>query len=317
MTKPLCPPPSIQTTAFGEKTRAATAAARPGVTEREIVAVRGVQGEAGGVVHPQHVRDLVIVEEPLQICVCGEPWITTMRTPGRDHALVLGLLWSEGLITSAADVSALTHCGRPGTPGYGNVMDVSPGAGFAFDAELLEASRRLAHAGCGVCGRRDAGVLLKRSRQAEGALARAPLRLNLVFEACDALHARQKDFVVTGGCHAAAALDRGGRVLAHAEDVGRHNALDKVLGGLLLKASEGCQAPLQCALLAVSGRAGFELTQKAIVAGAQVLCSISAPSSEAVDLARDAGLCLAGFVRRGRCNIYSHPEQLCAVGAFG
>lgn len=260
--------------------------------------------------------DLLSVEAPLQIRLADDPWLTTMRTPGRDADLVLGLLYSEGLIRAAADVSTIAPCGRPGAPGYGDTINASPGAGFAFDPERLTAARRSSHAGCGVCGRQIIHDLLQlahgqappRSTQLEA------IPLQRVFQAQQALRQHQDDFRWTGGCHAAVALNVQGQLCAHAEDVGRHNALDKVLGQCLRQAAHdprhGESRPRLADLIAVSGRASFELTHKAIMAGARVLCSVSAPSSLAVDLAAEAGLCLVGFVRAQQCNVYCHATHL-------
>lgn len=257
--------------------------------------------------------DLVTVEAPLQIRLCDEPFVTTMRTPGQDHDLALGLLYSEGLIDSAGDVSTIAHCGRPGQPGYGDSIDVTPGPGHAFNEERVLRGTRESHAGCGVCGRVAMDDLLSRCVPRRSGTS-DPLPLRLIWHALTALRAQQTDFRLTGGCHAAAALDGAGSLLAHAEDVGRHNAVDKVIGALL-RNQGGPTAPAQkpkplLTLLTISGRAGFELTQKAIVAGAQVLCSVSAPSSLSIQVAETAGLCLIGFARDGQANIYTHADYL-------
>ncbi len=255
--------------------------------------------------------DALAVEEPLEIRVDGEALATTMRTPGRDADLALGFLFAEGILGSAADVTSIAHCGRPGEEGYGNVLDVRSAAGIHLDPERVLEGRRFvpATAACGVCGRRAIDGLLDRivpvARGAE-------LPASLVHAAMDALRGVQPAFASTGGLHAAAAVSADGAVLASAEDVGRHNAVDKVVGALLRAGRVGAGAPRDAApaVLAVSGRSGFEIVQKAAAAGIPVLASVSAPSSLAVDLAERAGLALAGFVRNGSMNVYANAWRL-------
>lgn len=301
-----------QKAARRERLSAALAEQRPGISPCRVVRVGQRSGARRGIGSHLVEPDLVTVEAALQIHLADEPFITTMRTPGRDHDLALGLLYSEGLIDSAADVSTISHCGRPDQPGYGDRVNVTPGPGHAFDPDRVLQATRVGHAGCGVCGRVAVDDLLTRCapRRAAGGEA---LPLSLVFRAIEALRARQTDFAATGGCHAAAALDRDGALLAHAEDVGRHNAVDKVIGALLRTRADthlASTTPPLLTVLAISGRAGFELTQKAIAAGAAVLCSVSAPSSLAIQVAEAAGLCLLGFARDGRANVYAHTSRL-------
>lgn len=268
---------------------------------------RSVQ-PAGGAPHP----DEVAVEEPLEIRIAGDPVAVTMRTPGDDGELALGFLFAEGIVQRAADVGGLAHCGRPGDEGFGNVIEVTAAAGTALDFERVAASRRgtLTTAACGVCGRRSIDDLL------EACLPLAPgpqLPGAVVQAAVAAMRGGQALFERTGGTHAAAACAADGALLAMREDVGRHNAVDKVVGALLqahlvgADATPGARTP---AVLAVSGRASFEMVQKALRARIPFLASVSAPTSLAVDLARRAGLTLAGFVRGGRLNLYAHPERL-------
>jgi len=252
------------------------------------------------------------VEEPLEIRVSGDTVAVTMRTPGDDGDLALGFLYAEGIIDSAADVGGVAHCGRPGEEGYGNVIEVTPGAGAALDWERVSLSRRgtLTTAACGVCGRRTIDDLLT-------ACAPLPpgsgLPRGAVAAAIGSLRSAQALFERTGGTHAAAAHAGDGTRIVAREDVGRHNAVDKVVGALLRERLVGAGAsggPAAPALLAVSGRASFEIVQKAIRARIPVVASVSAPTSLAVDLALRAGLTLAGFVRDGRINVYSHPARL-------
>lgn len=255
--------------------------------------------------------DSLAVEEPLEIRVDGETIATTMRTPGADADLALGFLFAEGILARAADVSALVHCGRPGEEGYGNVLDVRSAGGMRLDPDRVLEGRRFVPttSACGVCGR----------RAIEGLIARIvplprgrTLPASLVHTAMDALPRVQPAFASTGGLHAAVALAEDGSVLAAAEDVGRHNAVDKVVGALVRagRVGEGAPAGAEPAILAVSGRTGFEIVQKAAAARVALVASVSAPSSLAVDLAERAGLTLCGFVRGGTMNVYAHPWRV-------
>jgi FdhD protein len=255
------------------------------------------------------------VEEPLEIRISGETVAVTMRTPGEDGELTLGFLWGEGLIASAADVGSVAHCGRPGDEGYGNVVEVTPGAGVVLAFERVEASRRgtLTTAACGVCGRRTVDDLMACCAPlADGPNVPWPI----VTGAVASLREAQGTFARTGGTHAAAAHDAAGRRLVAREDVGRHNAVDKVVGALLREGRLGPGAPGEGrpALLVVSGRASFEMVQKATRAGIPILASVSAPTSLAVDLAQAARLTLAGFVRGASLNVYAHPSRIVREG---
>ncbi|HYG68964.1 MAG TPA: formate dehydrogenase accessory sulfurtransferase FdhD [Anaeromyxobacteraceae bacterium] len=282
--------------------------------------------------------DTLVVEEPLEIRVDGETVATTMRTPGQDGELALGFLFAEGIIEGAADVGSVAHCGRHGEEGYGNVIDVHSAGGHRIDPERVLEGRRWAPptSACGVCGRRTIEDLLSRARPVDPEL-RVPR--SLLTAAQEALRSRQPIFARTGGLHAAAILDTTGAVLAAAEDVGRHNAVDKAVGQLvrsgLLGRAQGQPAEAaperagglggrgaspqhdvrgggepRPAVLAVSGRAGFEIVQKAAAAGVPVVASVSAPSSLAAELADRASIALAGFVRGEACNVYTHAWRL-------
>jgi FdhD protein len=260
--------------------------------------------------------DAVAVEEPLEIRVDGEPVATTMRTPGSDPDLALGFLFAEGILAGAADVSSVAHCGRPGDEGYGNVIDVHSAAGIRLDPERLLDGHRVApiSSACGVCGRRAIEALAARIRPLEPGRTVAP---GLLVAAIDAISRSQPAFMRTGGLHAAVLVGDGGELLAAAEDVGRHNAVDKVVGALLRsgRVGAGVRAGDGPAVLAVSGRTGFEIIQKAAAAGVPAVASISAPTSLAVDLAAAAGIALAGFVRGGSMNVYAHAERLASAPA--
>jgi FdhD protein len=256
------------------------------------------------------IEDALAVEEPLEIRIDGDPVATTMRTPGADGDLALGFLFAEGIVGGARDVSSIVHCGRPGEEGFGNVLDVRSAAGTRLEPERILEGRRFVPvtSACGVCGRRAIdGLLARVSRVAAG----RPVDGARVAAAVDALANVQPGFARTGALHAAALVDEGGAVLAAGEDVGRHNAVDKAIGALVRAAhvGAGADAPPP-AVLAVSGRAGFEIVQKAAAAGVPIVASVSAPTSLAVELADAAGITLAGFVRGAAMNVYSHAWRL-------
>jgi FdhD protein len=259
------------------------------------VAKRSVRSWKGSF-EPERDDDIA-VEEPLEIRVAGEPIAVTMRTPGDDHDLVLGFLFAEGIVASVGDVGTIAHCGRPGDDGYGNTIDVSPAPGIALD---VERSRRgtLTTSACGVCGRQSIDDLLARIEPVEA----EPIDIAALERAMGELRGAQPSFDRTGGLHAAALFDRAMSRLATAEDVGRHNAVDKVVGCAVRMHSSA-------ALLVVSGRVSFEIVQKAAVARIGAVAGISAPTSLAIDLAERAGIGLAGFVRDGRANVYARSAR--------
>jgi len=257
--------------------------------------------------------DVVAVEEPLEIRIAGETVAITMRTPGQDHALAAGFLLSEGIIRSVDDLGTMVHCGRTDEPAYGNALDVLPAPGVQLVWERITASRRgtLTSAACGVCGREQIDDLLERIEPLGEA---PPVDAALVASAPDRLRSAQRAFERTGGTHAAMVLSADGGVLSVHEDVGRHNAVDKAVGTLVLAGAIGpCRRPAPGpppALLVVSGRSSFEMVQKAAMARIPVLASVGAASSLAVDLAGRAGVALATFVRGGSFNLYTHGERI-------
>ncbi|MEK7466420.1 MAG: formate dehydrogenase accessory sulfurtransferase FdhD [Planctomycetota bacterium] len=261
--------------------------------DREPVTARAVRRVRVGRAAPKPELDAVAVEEPLEIRVGGRPLAVTMRTPGLEREMVMGFLFAEGLIGSAADATVVIEP-------RGNVARIRLRAGHAHPA----ATRRgtLTTSACGVCGRFSVQDLIDRVGRARDA---APIPAALIARAPSLLRAAQPSFGKTGGLHAAAALDASGKLLAAAEDVGRHNAVDKVVG--LLLDSRSLNAPV---LLAVSGRASFEIVQKAAAARFPALVAVGAPSSLAVDLAERAGITLVGFASAQQFNIYSHPKNV-------
>ncbi|NKY19389.1 formate dehydrogenase accessory sulfurtransferase FdhD [Tsukamurella spumae] len=252
--------------------------------------------------------DSLAVEEPLEIRVAGRPLVVTMRTPGHDVELAAGFLVSEGVIGAAEDIRSAIHCGGPGTGGeineY-NVLDIALAVGVAPPAP--DVTRNFyTTSSCGMCG--------KASIDAVRTVSRFDVRTDpvtvepeQVVALPDRLRAEQAVFDKTGGLHAAGLFDvASGELLVLREDVGRHNAVDKVIGWALLQD----RLPLRGVVLQVSGRASFELVQKAVMAGVPVLSAVSAPSSLAVELADEAGLTLLGFVRGDHMNIYSQPQRV-------
>jgi FdhD protein len=253
----------------------------------------------------ERARDVAAVEEPLEIRLDGRAFVVIMRTPGADRELAAGFLLAERLIDGPDDLALIRHCTDPDGADALNVLDVTLAPGAAARAQDAFASRRImpASSSCGVCGRRTIDDLMA---GVEPLPARWRVRVEVIGSLPDALRQAQPVFDATGGLHAAALFDGGGALVASAEDVGRHNAVDKVIGAQLLME----RLPLGDRLLVVSGRASYELVQKAIVARIPLLASVSAPSSLAVDLARRGGLTLLGFVRGGSFNVYAGAERV-------
>jgi FdhD protein len=269
------------------------------VTSRYRV-VRMVDGIATG--RP----DTLAAEEPLEIRVAGRPLTVTMRTPGNDFDLARGFLVSEGVVTAALDVAAIRYCaGATADDGNTyNVVDVRLADGVPLPDVSVERNFYTTSS-CGLCGKASLEAVRTISRWR---VARDPLRLNTETIAAlpDKLRAAQRVFDRTGGLHAAALFDAAGELWCVREDVGRHNAVDKVIGWAL---DQG-RLPLSGMTLMVSGRASFELVQKAVMAGIPALAAVSAPSSLAVDLAREMGLTLIGFLRGTSMNVYSGIERI-------
>ncbi len=241
--------------------------------------------------HHDGIEDRVAIEDPLEIRVAGAALAVTMRTPGHDEELAVGFLVSEGLIA-------------PGPVAVGPPEDLA-GNIVEVEAELVrvpDARRFYATSSCGICGKgalEEVAVLAAplpppTERMARALLAQLPDRLV------------QPGFAATGGLHATGLFDLAGQLLLVREDVGRHNAMDKVIGRRALDDA----LPLHGLVLCVSGRLSFELVQKAVVAGAAVLVGAGAPTSLAIALAAERGLTLAGFARRGRVNVYTAPERV-------
>lgn len=244
--------------------------------------------------------DAVAAEEPLEIRLSGTTITTTMRTPGHDIELAHGFLHSEGMIRSAAEVTNARYCaGATGPDGQNtyNVLDITPVS--TVRAPGLENLRlTVTNSACGVCGSTSIDQIMYKAHRPI-----TPVKLNpeLVLELPQILRNQQKQFKRTGGIHAAGVFEADGTLIVAREDIGRHNAADKVIGHLLLE--DSLETPGR--VLVMSSRASFELVQKAIMAGFSALITVSAASSLAVDLARQAGLTLIAFARDDRFNLYS------------
>lgn len=252
--------------------------------------------------------DSVAVEEPLEVRLDGTSFAVTMRTPGDDIDLIHGLLHSEGIIAGRGDVSTARYCDGTGPDGLNtyNVLDVSLAPGVARPDPGL-ARNVITSSACGICGTTSIDQVLRQGQYSLDAdQPGVRFGTELIMSAPDVLRKSQRAFEKTGGLHAAGLLTADGKMLCVREDVGRHNAVDKVIGWAIREDL----LPLRDVILAVSGRASFELTQKAVLAGIPVLAAVSAPSSLAVDLAAESGLTLVGFIRGESMNIYTHAERV-------
>jgi FdhD protein len=273
------------------------AGADAAVTELSLLAVTGASAST--------LRDPVAVEEPLEIRAAGPDQLpvsisVTMRTPGHDDELAAGFLFTEGLVRSAKDLCDPPVRELRAEGGTGAVVTVHLAA--AFDAERLKRNF-YATSSCGVCGKASIDHIFA---AAPPIPAGGTVRRSTLIRLPAALRAAQEAFARTGGLHATGVFDREGALLVAREDVGRHNAMDKAIGHLVLAG----QTPLAGRVLMVSGRLSFELVQKAAMAGAPVLCGVSAPSSLAVQTAERLGMTLIGFLRGESFNVYTRPERV-------
>ena len=288
------------------------------VSSAEFIAPGLVPPVAGGTMKVNIVRagldshldkeDRVAVEAPLEYMLHHpalglEPvsFGTTMRTPGDDENLAVGLLYGEGIVNQVSDIDAVeSSTRRP------NVVNVRLRPDVRM--EIQTATRRFsAGSSCGVCGTTGLDAAIARAAATRIAPTRA-IELALLFSLPERMRSAQSKFGDTGGIHAAALFDFSGTLLTVAEDVGRHNAFDKLVGELLMAG----RLPLNEHIILLSGRASFELTQKALRTGVGILAAIGAPSSLAVNLAVASGLTLVGFLREKHCNVYSSPQRFTA-----
>ncbi|GCD41594.1 formate dehydrogenase accessory sulfurtransferase FdhD [Streptomyces paromomycinus] len=260
--------------------------------------------------------DTLVGEEPLEIRLGGRPLAVTMRTPGDDFALAAGFLVSEGVLGSDGELANIVYCAgatEDGSNTY-NVVDVQLAPGVPVPDISLERNVYTSSS-CGLCGKASLDAVRTSARwhldpPADAAARITPATLTALP---GRLRAAQRVFDRTGGLHAAALFDSDGELLDVREDVGRHNAVDKVVGRAL---QEG-RLPLRDTVLMVSGRASFELVQKAVMAGIPALAAVSAPSSLAVDLAVESGLTLVGFLRGTSMNVYAGEERIALGAAAG
>ncbi len=261
-------------------------------------------GRAGG----GRAADYAAAEEPLEVRLHGRPFAVIMRTPGLDRELAAGFLLAESVIRSHEDLGAVEHCRHPDHPDVHNVVDVYllGDAAHALEAHLEQRRNVTTTSSCGLCGRVTIESLRVRVSPID---AGGSMSSGVAASLPDRLRARQAVFDETGGLHAAALFTFDGACEISAEDVGRHNAVDKVTGAMLLAE----RIPLHDRALLVSGRASFEIVQKAWLAGIPIVCAVSAPSSLAIELAGEAGITLLGFVRDGGFNVYSHPRRIAGV----
>jgi FdhD protein len=271
-------------------------------TRRRVLRITadGADG-ADGAARAEDRADLLAVEEPLEIRIDGAPLTVTMRTPGDDIDLAAGFLFTEGLLGSLSDVREIRMCDE-------NVAAVSMRDGASL---AVQPSRQfVTTSACGVCGKDSIDAIRVRSRFD---VAADPVRVPAALLAAlpDRLRAAQRVFASTGGLHAAGLFTADGELLVLREDVGRHNAVDKAAGWALRSG----RLPLSGCVLLVSGRASFELAQKAVMMGVPVLAAVSAPSSLAASLADETGLTLVGFLRGASMNVYSGSERVVSAVA--
>lgn len=246
--------------------------------------------------------DTLAVEEPLEIRISGEPFVVTMRTPGNDVELATGFLLTEGAITRGEDVRAAIHCGGPGSGGEENTYNVLD---LTLTVPAPKPRSFYTTSACGVCGK-DSIESVRMDSPYDLTVDRAPLQRELFASLPSRLREHQAGFDKTGGTHAAGLFTYDGEAIVVREDVGRHNAVDKVIGWAALND----RLPLTETALQVSGRASFELVQKAAMAGVPVFGAVSAPSSLAADMAEESGITLAGFMRAEHMNVYTHGYRL-------
>ncbi len=265
---------------------------------REVRTVR--VGPNGG-----PAEDRIAIEEPMEVRVNGSPFAVIMRTPGADRDLAAGFLLAEDVVRGEDEIGLIEYCADVTDEARGNVIGVTVlgEAETRLDARLAGRRQVMMTASCGLCGRLTIDSLRARVEAVGGAWT---VPAATVAALPDRLRAAQRVFDATGGLHASGLFDLEGRLMVVAEDVGRHNALDKIVGRMLLDG----RLPLDQTMLQVSGRTSFELVQKALLAGIPLVSAVSAPSSLAVDLAEQSGITLCGFARGESFNVYAHPHRI-------
>lgn len=250
----------------------------------------------------QERDDYVVTEEPLEVRVRGKSVAVTMRTPGRDEELAAGFLLTEGIIHKREDVVEIAYCQQGEAANHENTLNVFLSPQVEVDFEQLT-RHVFASSSCGLCGKASIESVHQHFAPVASELVVAP---EIIVQLPERLRRAQETFSKTGGLHAAAIFDSQGNLIVLREDVGRHNAVDKVIGHCFLRGV----LPLDQHLLLVSGRASFEIMQKALAAGIPIVCAVSAPSSLAVEFANESGQTLIGFLRGETMNIYTHGKRI-------
>ena len=268
--------------------------ALPRSAERTVHRVGAAAGD-------EATQDHVVVEEPLEIRLGGEPIAVTMRTPGDDFDLAAGFLFTETAIAFGADIASIAYSTRAEDKERRNVVEVTPSASAKVSIEKAKRSFYAASS-CGVCGKGTIDAIHVKVPAIARADDATTFALDVLRAMPDAMRAAQSTFETTGGLHAAAIFDAQGRLVVVREDIGRHNATDKAIGHML---REG-RVPCRGYALLVSGRAGFEIVQKAAVAQVPLVAAVSAPSTLAIDLAERLGVTLVAFLRPPRASVYTH-----------
>ncbi|MCA1658220.1 MAG: formate dehydrogenase accessory sulfurtransferase FdhD [Verrucomicrobiaceae bacterium] len=248
------------------------------------------------------VTDEVAIEEPLEIRIGPDPLAVTMRTPGNDEELAAGFLLTEGIIRKRTDLKEIAHCILPAS--LGNILNATLAPSVKFTPAATQRFGTISTS-CGLCGKTSIEFIRQRFPPIDFS-SQLQIEEATLLELPQRLRSAQGNFARTGGIHAAAIFDLHGNLLFGREDIGRHNAVDKVIGRSFLDDL----LPLSCHLLLVSGRSSLEIVQKALAAGIPVVAAVSAPSSLAVNFARECGQTLIGFLRPPTFNVYSHVERI-------
>lgn len=251
-------------------------------------------------------EDWVAREEPLEIRVKGESIVVTMRTPGHDEELAIGFLLAEGVITNSSDVLEIAYCQQGEASLHKNILNVFLSPEVEINLDRLKRNV-YASSSCGLCGKASIESLQNIFEPLNK--IETVISVDKILTLAQKLRAKQSTFDKTGGLHAAGIFDRNGELLILREDIGRHNAVDKILGHLFLKN----RMPLEDCVLMVSGRASFEIIQKSLAGRVGIICAVSAPSSLAVDMAKESGQTLIGFLRERKFNVYSHKERISGI----
>ena len=249
-----------------------------------------------------HVTDEVAIEEPLEIRIGQEALAVTMRTPGNDEELAAGFLLSEGILRTRADLREISRCALPAS--LGNVLDVTLAATAKFTPAAAQRFGTISTS-CGLCGKKSIEFIRQQFPPIDST---NPIRLEVekLLELPERVRSAQGNFTRTGGIHAAGIFDLSGNLIVLREDIGRHNAVDKAIGRAFLDDL----LPLKNHLMIVSGRSSLEILQKALAAGIPIIAAVSAPSSLAVNFARESNQTLIGFLRPPTFNVYSHIERV-------